>query len=142
MFSQTVEYALRAMVQLTYAAPAACSTDTVAATTQVPRAYLSKVLQALRKAELVQSRRGIGGGICLARPADQITILQVVNAVEPVKRISTCPLGIESHGERLCPLHSKVDAAIATIEASFAATTLAEIVSAPHRGSKPLCAAS
>lgn len=140
MFSQTVEYALRAMVQLTYAAPEACSTDVVAATTQVPRAYLSKVLQGLRRAGLVQSRRGIGGGIGLAKPADQITILEVVNAVEPIRRIATCPLGIESHGRRLCPLHSKVDVAIATIEASFADTTLADIVSTPHRGSKPLCA--
>ncbi len=139
MLSQTVEYALRAMVQLTYVAPEACSTDILAQTTQVPRAYLSKVLQELRKAGLVNSRRGIGGGVCLARPAEDISILEVVNSVEPIRRISTCPLGLPSHGKRLCPLHGKLDAALAALETSFSETTLADIIAAPHRGSKPLC---
>jgi Rrf2 family transcriptional regulator, nitric oxide-sensitive transcriptional repressor len=139
MLSQTVEYALRAMVQLTYIAPKACATDELSQTTQVPRAYLSKVLQGLRRAGVVQSRRGVGGGVCLARPAEEITLLEVVNAVEPLRRIATCPLGLASHGRRLCPLHRKLDNAFAQVEASFADTTLAEIVATPHHGSKPLC---
>lgn len=139
MLSQTVEYALRAMVQLTYIAPESCSTDLMAQATQVPRAYLSKVLQSLRKAGLVVSRRGIGGGVCLARPAEEINLLQVVQAVEPIQRIATCPLGLESHGKRLCPLHGKLDAALAVLETTFAETTLSDIVTTPHRGSKPLC---
>ena len=140
MLSQTVEYALRAMVQLTYMAPTACSTDVLAETTQVPRAYLSKVLQALRRAGIVQLQRGVGGGVCLGKPAEQVTILEVVNAVDPLRRISTCPLGLASHGKRLCPLHKKLDLAFETVEKSFAETTLAEIVNLPHGGSKPLCA--
>lgn len=139
MLSQTVEYALRAMVQLTYVAPQPVSTDVLAETTQVPRAYLSKVLQSLRRAGIVHSQRGIGGGVSLAKSAADITILEVVNAVEPLRRISTCPLGLEAHGTRLCPLHKKLDNAFATVEASFAETTLEDIVSAPHYGSKPLC---
>ncbi len=138
MFSQTVEYALRAMVQLTYTSPSACSTDQIAESTLVPRAYLSKVLQGLRRAGLVESRRGIGGGISLALKPDQISILDIVDAVEPIKRITTCPLGIANHGTRLCPLHSKVDAAIGKIQAEFASTSLAEIVF-HEGGSKPLC---
>ena len=62
MISQTVEYALRAMVHLAREAPGARTTDQVARTTRVPRAYLSKVLQSLRRAGLVRSQRGIGGG--------------------------------------------------------------------------------
>jgi Rrf2 family transcriptional regulator, nitric oxide-sensitive transcriptional repressor len=139
MLSQTVEYALRAMVQLTYVAPEACSTDVLAATTQVPRAYLSKVLQALRRAGIVQSQRGIGGGVCLAKSPADISILEVVNAVDPIRRIATCPLGLAAHGKRLCPLHKKLDLAFETVERSFAETSLAEIVAAPHQGSKPLC---
>ncbi|MCA9127788.1 MAG: Rrf2 family transcriptional regulator [Planctomycetales bacterium] len=139
MLSQTVEYALRAMVQLTYAAPHPSSTEVLAQTTQVPRAYLSKVLQSLRRAGLVQLQRGNGGGVRLGRAPGDVSILEVVNAVEPIRRISTCPLGLSSHGQRLCPLHGKLDAAFAVLEASFAETTLADIVSAPHGGSKPLC---
>ena len=139
MLSQTVEYALRAMVQLAYVAPDSCATEAMAQTTQVPRAYLSKVLQSLRKAGLVRSQRGIGGGVGLAKEAKEISILDVVNAVEPLKRISVCPLGLPSHGTRLCPLHGKLDRALAQVESSFAETTLADIISVPHHGSKPLC---
>lgn len=139
MFSQTVEYALRAMVQLSYVAPQACSTDILAETTLVPRAYLSKVLQGLRRSGLITSQRGVGGGVALARSASEITILQVVNAVEPIRRIPTCPLGLASHGRRLCPLHRKMDNAMATVEESLGTTTLADIISPLTQGSKPLC---
>lgn len=138
MFSQTVEYALRAMVQLSYVAPNACSTDQLAETTQVPRAYLSKVLQGLRRAGLITSQRGVGGGVTLALSPAEITILQVVNAVEPIRRIPTCPLGLQSHGAKLCPLHRKMDNALAIVQDTLGKSTLAEII-APHGGSKPLC---
>ena len=139
MFSQTVEYALRAMVQLAYAGSEGCSTDHLAQRTQVPRAYLSKVLQGLREAGLVKSRRGVGGGIRLLNAPEEISILAVVNAVEPIKRIETCPLGIQAHGNQLCPLHAKVDGALQMIEDSFGNTTLADVISGKHQGLLPLC---
>ncbi len=141
MLSQTLEYALRAMVQLSYVAPSACSTDILAQTTQVPRAYLSKVLQSLRRSGLIKTQRGLGGGVCLAREPKEITILEVVNAVEPIQRIPTCPLGLVTHGTRLCPLHKKLDVALAAMESSFRSTTLGDIVHSDHGGSKPLCEA-
>jgi Rrf2 family protein len=138
MFSQTVEYALRAVAHLAYEAPHPRTTDQVAEATQVPPAYLSKVLQALSRGGIVKSQRGVGGGISLARPAEELTILEVVNAVEPIQRIKTCPLGLKSHGVRLCPLHRRIDDALAHVEAAFAATTLAEVLSEPTH-SPPLC---
>ena len=138
MISQTVEYALRAVVYLASKAPAAQTTEQVAQATRVPRAYLSKVLQSLGRAKLVHSQRGLGGGMTLARPAEKITILEVVNAVEPIQRIRACPLGLAAHGVRLCPLHSRLDNALATVEAAFEHTTLAEILAEPTR-SVPLC---
>jgi Rrf2 family protein len=138
MISQTVEYALRAMVYLTGEAPAARTTNQIAAITRVPRAYLSKVLQGLGRAGLVETHRGVGGGISLSKPAGETTILEVVNAVEPLDRIRTCPLGLAAHGVHLCPLHRRLDDALATVEEAFANCTLADIVSEPTR-SKPLC---
>jgi DNA-binding IscR family transcriptional regulator len=67
--------------------------------------------------------------------------LEVVNAVEPLQRIKTCPLGIQSHGSRLCPLHSRLDAALAAMEEAFGNTTLADVLSEPTM-SKPLCEAA
>ena len=138
MFSQTVEYALRAVVHLADQAPSPRTTEQIALATRVPRAYLSKVLQGLRHAKIVQSKRGIGGGMVLTKPPSELTILEVVNAVDPIGRLRECPLGLTSHGVRLCPLHRRLDNAAAMVEKAFQGTTLAEILAEPTQ-SHPLC---
>lgn len=138
MFSQTVEYALRAVTHLAYVQPKSCSTSELAKKTQVPPAYLSKVLQALVRAGIVHSQRGVGGGMTLLIKADELAILDVVNAVDPLKRIHECPLRLKAHGKNLCPLHRNVDDAIAVLEEKFRITTLADIL-AESGGSVPLC---
>jgi Rrf2 family protein len=138
MISQTVEYALRAVVHLADQAPAARTTDQIAAVTRVPKAYLSKVLQSLVRAGIVRSQRGLHGGMTLTREPDAINILEVVNAVEPLGRIRECPLGLKSHGVRLCPLHRRLDNALALVEDAFRNTTLAEVLAEPG-SSVPLC---
>ncbi|MBQ15928.1 MAG: transcriptional regulator [Planctomycetaceae bacterium] len=138
MFSRTVEYALRAIVQLAHVAPDVATTEQISAATQVPEPYLRKVLQALGRAELVTSQRGASGGVRLARGVEDLTILDVVNAVDPIERISRCPLDLKSHGDQLCPLHARIDHALSGIEEAFRNTTLAEVLSEPT-GSTPLC---
>ena len=138
MFSQTVEYALRAAVFLATRPGEPATTGEVAERTRVPAPYLAKILQSLSRAGVVRSQRGVGGGVTLAKPPDELTILEVVNAVEPIKRIKTCPLGITTHGTRLCPLHRRLDSALATVETAFGGTTLAEILEEPSP-SVPLC---
>lgn len=138
MFSQTVEYALRAVVHLADQAPEPRTTEQIAAVTHVPKAYLSKVLQALVKGGVVRSQRGLGGGISLAKDARELTILEVVNAVEPIQRIRSCPIGLAAHGTRLCPLHKRLDNAMASVEEAFRGTTLAEVLAEPTT-SIPLC---
>jgi Rrf2 family protein len=138
MFSQTVEYALRAAVSLAAAPDTPQTSEHVAEHTLVPRGYLSKVLQQLVKANLIRSQRGLHGGFTLVRPPDQITILEVVNAVDPIRRIQECPLGLEAHSDELCPLHRRLDDALASIEKAFGDTTLAEVAGEPSN-SQPLC---
>jgi len=138
MFSKTVEYALRAVVHLAYEAPAARTTAQIADATQVPRDYLAKILQGLARGGIVTTQRGVGGGVSLGRDPADLTILDVVNAVEPIRRITTCPLGLKTHGVRLCPLHRRLDEAMAHVEAAFGSTTLAEVLAEPS-ASVPLC---
>jgi Rrf2 family transcriptional regulator, nitric oxide-sensitive transcriptional repressor len=138
VLSQTVEYALRAVVHLAYLAPEACTTSELAKVTRVPAAYLTKVLQSLGRAGIVRSQRGIGGGVALAIEPKRLTILEVVNAVHPIQRIRSCPLELASHGVRLCPLHRRMDAAMAQVEQAFRSTTLAEVIAEPG-DIKPLC---
>jgi Rrf2 family transcriptional regulator, nitric oxide-sensitive transcriptional repressor len=140
MFSQTVEYALRAAVDLASRGGEPATTEEVARRTQVPVAYLAKILQGLARAGIVKSQRGVGGGVALAKAPDELTILEVVNAVDPIRRIRTCPLKLSSHGTRLCPLHRRVDDALATVEKAFGGTTLAEVLAEPS-ASVPLCEA-
>lgn len=138
MFSQTVEYALRAAVYLASEAGKPKTTKEIADRTLVPRGYLSKVLQAMGRADLVTSQRGLHGGYVLSRSPEEMTVLDVINAVDPIQRIRTCPLGLASHGKRLCPLHKRLDKALATIEDAFGKSTLADVLNDPSR-SKPLC---
>ena len=128
MFSQTVEYALRAMVQLAKEAPAACTTQQIAKKTKVPAAYLAKVLQSMRRAGLILSRRGVGGGVSLARPADKISLLDVIDAVEPLARS-----GRRSSSALLGPLQKKLDEALSQIRRTFAEASLGEMVAGRRR---------
>ena len=124
MFSQTVEYALRAMMHLASLDGKPVTSDRIALQTGVPPGYLSKVMRDLVRAELVLSFRGPGGGFVLSRPAAEISMLDVVTAVDPIRRIHQCPLGKAEHAG-LCPLHRHLDGALADIERCFANTTLA-----------------
>jgi Rrf2 family protein len=138
MISQTAEYALRAIVYLAMNPGNAFTTQQISLTTKVPAAYLSKVLQSLVRAQLVQSQRGLGGGFLLTKAPEEINILEVLNAVDPIQRIRTCPLGLKVHGTTLCALHKKLDDATAIIEKTFSDTTIAEILARPT-ASTPLC---
>ncbi len=138
MLSQTVEYALRAATLLASAPHQPQTVEQIAAATRVPVAYLAKVMQSLVRGGIASSRRGVGGGFMLARPPEELPILSIVQAVDPIVRITTCPLGLASHGSKLCPLHRRLDQALETMEQAFAATTLAEVLAEPS-GSIPLC---
>jgi len=131
VLSQTAEYALRAMVVLAKGKNPARSALEISLQSQVPLDYLSKILNSLAKAGLVLGQRGRGGGFQPIRPAAQITVLEVVTAVDPLKRIRNCPLGLQAHGENLCPLHRKLDDAVKSVEEAFAATSIESLVSKP-----------
>jgi Rrf2 family protein len=129
MLSQTIEYALRAMIFLASLAPGeAVNSEKIAAQTKVPQGYLSKVLRDLVVAGLVDSQRGRNGGFSLARPAGKVTLLDVINAVDRLQRITRCPLGNPAH-VKLCPLHQRIDRALDHIEREFRETTLEEVLS-------------
>ena len=138
MISQTVEYALRAVVTIAQHDGQACTARKIAAITQVPSAYLSKLMQGLVRGGLVHSQRGLHGGFVLTRDPSEMTVFDVVDVVEPFKRIHTCPLGIDSHGSVLCPLHRRLDKAMEMTENVFRETSIAEVLTQPGSVT-PLC---
>jgi Rrf2 family protein len=138
MSSLTAEYALRAVVMLGSNLGRPQTTQQIAEQTHVPSGYLSKVLQALGRAGVVESQRGLNGGFVLARPLNDLTLLDVVNAVDPLERIERCPLGRVEHVTRLCPLHRHLDRGIAEMESVLKGTTIAQLF-AEQDLSQPLC---
>ena len=91
--SAKADYAVRAALELA-AAPAGeqVKAERIAAAQAIPRKFLDTILQNLRQAGLVESRRGPDGGHHLARPAAQITIADVVRAVDgPLVGVSGRP---------------------------------------------------
>jgi len=137
VLSKTAEYALRTVACLAGDAGRAESAELLSEQTKVPRRYLHKVLQDLVRGELVRSRSGPGGGYTLARTPDEITILDVVNAVAPLERIRHCPLGLPSHTS-LCPLHRELDNAYAATEEAFSRVTIGQILRSESK-IIPLC---
>jgi Rrf2 family transcriptional regulator, nitric oxide-sensitive transcriptional repressor len=140
MLSQTTEYALRLVVQLASQRDRPVTIPELARSTKIPEGYLAKVLRQLARAGLVRSQRGPNGGSVLGRAPGEISVLDVVQAVDPLQRIEVCPLGLKTHGANLCPLHRRLDQAIASVEDAFRHSSLEDIVGDP-RGSRPLCEA-
>ena len=86
-----------------YAPGGAANRPQIATETKVPIDYLFKVLQSLGRAGLVQAQRGKNGGFSLLNDPVDISIYDVVQAVDPIKRIAKCPLDLKAHGVRLVP---------------------------------------
>ncbi|MBC8350445.1 MAG: Rrf2 family transcriptional regulator [Planctomycetes bacterium] len=131
MISQTAEYALRAIVFLGNQAGEACTTAQLADEIDAPPSYLAKVMKGLTRAGIVGSQRGLHGGFTLARNPCDVTVLEVVNAVDAFHRIPQCPLGRPAHTSGLCPLHRRLDNVMAVAERSLEQATIGEVLEEP-----------
>lgn len=107
------------------------TTKQIAVATKVPTDFLAKILKGLSQQGLIRSQRGLHGGFALDRDPKALTVYEVIAAVDPPKRILSCPLGLEAHRHKLCPLHKKLDEAMAMAERAFRDTTIAEVTAAP-----------
>ena len=133
MISQSAEYALRAVACLAAHPAEPLTTRQIAAAAKIPAGYLAKILQGLARIGIVTSQRGLNGGFVLARPPEELTLLDVVRVADGSRRILTCPMNIPEHAERLCPLHRRLDAAAAEAEDVLSGVTVAEILAESRR---------
>lgn len=109
IYTDSGKYAIRALTfmaaQDDQETPA--SAADVAEAENIPPYYLAKVLQDLARADLLNSVRGRGGGFLLKRAPEDIKVLEILEAVENIRRLTTeCVLGLdECNDEVSCPLH-------------------------------------
>jgi len=147
MFSTKAEYGVRVMVELarrTDGEPVPLAE--IAAKDGLPLAYLEHLVARLRKAGLVDSRRGSRGGYMLARPAAKITMAEVVEALEgsiaPIECISEAADGSivcsrESSPDHVCPTKLLWTRVRYSIVNTLRETTLAELLVSPPPASIP-----
>ena len=143
MFSTKAEYGIRVMVELARRAGGdPTPLAEIAEDGGLPLAYLEHLVARLRKAELVASRRGSRGGYMLARPAEEITMAEVVEALEgsiaPIECISEAADGSivcsrESSPGHACPTKLLWTRVRFSIVSTLRETTLADLL----RGSEP-----
>ena len=126
--SAKVDYALRAMLELA-AAGGLVKGEQLANAQGIPRKFLETILLELRHDELVASQRGVDGGYALARPASEITVADVIRAVEgPIATVRGArPEEVEYAGSAtaLQPLWLDLRAAMRDV---LEGATLAELV--------------
>lgn len=122
------DYAIRAMLALAGRQDEPpLSARRIAAEMAIPRRFLPQVMADLTRAGLVTAKTGRTGGYRLARPAHDVTLLAIVEAVEGDTRRRSCVVtGEECGGDTPCAVHDAFIAAQEGMRAAFAAMTLAE----------------
>lgn len=137
-FSQGVAYGIRALSCL---AMGICETRFVrdiASCADVPPAYLSKLFTRLAQKGIIRTKRGWKGGIHLARPAETISLLEIVVAIEGDRWIADCLLGLDGCEAFVgCPTHAFWQEERRRIEAELSRTTLADVAGFERARRKP-----
>lgn len=128
--SQTTGYAIQALSCIHDPACRRPSITVVASRSSVPRHYLAKIVNALVCAGLVTSKRGVGGGIALAHPPAEITLLQIVEAIDGPGWMGECLLGMnDCASNAACPTKVFWKRIRGEIAGELAKTTLADVIS-------------
>lgn len=146
LLSKSCEYGLRAMLYLGLEVSADdaatsgasgsprnssrhyVSIQTISDDLGIGESFLTKVFQQLNDAGLLTSKRGRGGGVALTRPPGEISLYEIVVAIDGDDLFHECVLGLPGCGEaEPCPLHDHWTDERDRMKDTFQATTLAEV---------------
>lgn len=106
MLTQPVGYAATTLGYLATAGGAPLLVKEIAEACAIPAPYLAKIVNTLRRVGLVQTQRGVGGGVTLAKPAAEITLYMIADLLRDPIVQRRCMLGVaECSDERACPAH-------------------------------------
>lgn len=124
------DYAVRAVIELAAADERLLTSERVAEAQDIPVPFLTNILVALRRAEIVASQRGTDGGYRLARPAAEISLADVIRAVEgPLASVrGRRPETLDYHGASE-PLRDVWVALRASIRAVLEDVSVADVAS-------------
>lgn len=129
LLSKSCEYGIRAILHLaTLRREGFVSIREISDELDISFHFLTKIFQKMTQAGLLESFRGPNGGIMLARPAGEITLLDVVIAIDGPDLFRECVLGLPGCGnEKPCPLHNQWAVERARLEGMFGRMSLTEM---------------
>ncbi len=128
LLSKSCEYGIRATLYLaTVKTDGYVSIRAISEELKISFHFLTKIFQKLTQAGLLVSFRGPNGGVALAKPATQITLLDLVIAIDGSDLFHECVLGLPGCGdEKPCPLHDSWAHERTRLKSMFGRTTLAD----------------
>jgi Rrf2 family protein len=137
--TQQADYAVRAVLELALQPPGVrLSCETIARRHTIPLAFLTKICARLVTEGILQSQRGVKGGVQLARPAAEINLLEVVEAIDGPITFNRCNRRpSECARSRTCPVHSVWSELCREFRARLASYTFAAIAASSRLTSTP-----
>jgi len=136
IYSVGCEYGVRALTKLAGDVPAGrfCLLRDILDGTDLPQHFVGKIFQTLVRAEILVSAKGRGGGFALKRPPTEITLRQIVEAIDGQHRINRCILGFsECNDDQPCAQHDHWKEIRRQIEQVLDTTTLADLSATVER---------
>ncbi len=129
IFSKKCEYGLQTVLLLsTLPSGTTISAGEISGTLNIPKDFTGKILQQLTTSELIDSKRGNGGGFSLALPASQIKMIDIINALDGLEIFNMCVLGFNRcNPDDPCPVHHQWSNLRATAYELFSNTNLEEV---------------
>lgn len=129
ILSQACKYGLRAVVHLAGKGDQPVLSREIARELSIPEHFLAKILQDLSKNKLLLSFKGRGGGFRLARPAAEIRLLEVIQAIDGPQFGQGCLLGLpQCSDDAPCPLHYQWSEIKSRIMLALSATTIVNVL--------------
>lgn len=130
MLSKSCEYGIRAIMRMALVSNGDfVSIRAISEDLDISFHFLTKIFQKLTQAGILESYRGPKGGIRLAKPATQITLKDLIVALDGDGLFTTCILGLPGCGnDKPCPLHSQWGPQRTQLDALFSRTTLHDMV--------------
>jgi len=132
--NRLTDYAVVVMSHMASRRREICKAPKIAEDTGVPLPTVAKVLSLLQKADLVRSHRGMSGGYSLCKAADEITVKDIVQALDGPIALTACVDGALDHCdvESLCPMRGNWDKVNRAIRDALSQVSLADMTFAPE----------
>jgi Rrf2 family protein len=136
--TSAADYAIRAMIHLgCMPEDSVALRSEIAEAQAIPTSFTAKILRSLVRAQLLRSSRGVHGGFSLARDPADITLLEIVEAIEgPLALLDCAPSPDGCTMGRDCPAAGVWARVQKGMRATLSATTLEDLVSAPRRNGR------